>query len=147
MTSTRTVLTADTIPHVALDFMNNTHFEELELLDSLGKLIEQGDKAGITRSLSTWLEHTQAHFARENELMIDIGFPMIAMHSGEHGRVLAELEMIITSWQQDNDIDLLSEYVFIAWPKWFENHVNSMDMITAQFAVMNGFDPHKLEQD
>jgi hemerythrin len=146
MSSTRIVLTAEAVPHVALDFMNNTHFEELDMVKSLGELIthyQQSDNDTLSHALKAWFEHTQAHFSRENELMVDIQFPMYPMHSGEHARVLEEMESIVISWNKNYDIALLSEYVFTAWPHWFEQHVNSMDMVTAQFAVMNGYDPHK----
>lgn len=148
MITNKQILTAETIPHVALDFMNNRHFEELEILNALGKLIEQGDDlAAITAAIVVWLEHTMAHFARENALMIEINFPMISMHSSEHSRVLLEMNTVSTTWQQTYDIDALADYVFSTWPNWFDTHVSSMDMITAKFAVMNGIDPHKLEQD
>ena len=146
MSSTQLILTADTIPLVALDFMNNTHFEELELLASLGELINSyqehdNERDEITQSLDDWLSHTKAHFDRENELMIDINFPMFPMHSGEHRRVLDEMEQIVLTWKEKNEINILADYVFSIWPRWFEAHVNSMDMITAQFAVMNGYEP------
>lgn len=145
----KTILNAGTIPHVALDFMNKTHFEEIELVEKLGEAIteyQQSDEitADEIRSLSNlldaWLVHTKAHFDRENELMLDIQFPMVSVHSGEHDRVLEEMDSIIKSWLSNHDIDALADYVFSSWPEWFDNHVNSMDMITAHFAVMNGYD-------
>ena len=145
------VLNAGTIPHVALDFMNNTHFEEIELVEKLGELIsdyEQSDAPSQTETkrlsemLDKWLHHTQAHFLRENELMQQINFPMISVHSMEHESTLENMTNIVREWQSDFDTQALAEYVFTSWPAWFDNHVNSMDMITAHFAVMQGFDPH-----
>jgi hemerythrin len=143
-TLTKVVLDVDTIPRLDLDFMNNTHFEEVEMVKSLGSLIDnyqqnENSNPALTQALDQWLEHTQAHFCRENELMIDIGFPMYAMHSGEHSRVLEDMKDRFAFWKQAHDIDLLAQYVFIDWPLWFEAHVNSMDMITARFAAMNGY--------
>lgn len=145
MSHNKLVLTAETVPHVALDFMNATHFEELERVRTLGELISgykqsKNDNDRLSEALNKWIEHTQAHFARENELMIDIQFPMYPMHSGEHNRVLEEMERMVASWNKTYDIALLSDYVFTAWPQWFEQHVNSMDMVTAQFAVMHGYE-------
>ena len=157
-TSTKIILNEDTIPHVDIDFMNNTHFEEIEMVKEIGKLIaayqendmpSDSETKKITQSLEVWLQHTQAHFARENKLMLEINFPMYPVHSGEHETVLENMAGVVKAWQSDNDIELIAEYVFSLWPTWFDSHVNSMDMITAQFAVMNGYDsqsvPH--EQD
>ena len=157
-TSTKIILNEDTIPHVDIDFMNNTHFEEIEMVKEIGKLIaayqendmpSDSETKKITQSLEVWLQHTQEHFARENKLMLEINFPMYPVHSGEHETVLENMAGVVKAWQSDNDIELIAEYVFSLWPTWFDSHVNSMDMITAQFAVMNGYDsqsvPH--EQD
>ncbi|PHS26144.1 MAG: hypothetical protein COA83_03655 [Methylophaga sp.] len=143
-TLTKIVLDVETIPRVDLDFMNNTHFEEVAMVNSLGELIDdyqqsERDKVALTQALDDWLQHTQTHFTRENELMIDIGFPMYPMHSGEHSRVLEDMKDKLVLWKQQHDIDLLAQYVFIDWPLWFEAHVNSMDMITARFTLMNGY--------
>ncbi len=38
----------------------------------------------ITQSLQHWLKHTEAHFAREIQLLQKINFPAFAVHSDEH---------------------------------------------------------------
>ncbi len=148
-TLTKTVLNSETIPRVALEFMNNTHFEEIELVKMLGERISayqlndaktENDQQQITQLLADWLQHTQAHFTRENELMIEIHFPMYPVHSGEHERVLDDMTAMVQQWQDKHDTERLAEYVFSTWPNWFDAHVNSMDMVTAQFAVMNGYE-------
>lgn len=146
---TKTVLNSEAIPKVALNFMNDTHIEEVEMVKTLGECISfyqineaKTDKAEqeITQLLANWLQHTQAHFSRENELMEETHFPMYPVHSAEHERVLAEMTTIIQQWQQAHDIEQLADYVFSAWPNWFNEHVNSMDRVTAQFAAMNGYE-------
>ncbi|PHS69532.1 MAG: hypothetical protein COB23_06155 [Methylophaga sp.] len=147
------ILNKERIPHVDIDFMNNTHFEEIDMVQELGELIteyqqnetsKENEANKITPLLGNWLQHTLAHFDRENSLMLETNFPMYPVHSGEHDNALAEMTRIVTTWELDKDIGMLADYVFNVWPEWFNNHVNSMDMITAQFAVMNGFDPHSL---
>ena len=148
MTS-KIILTVDTIPTVALDFMNNTHFEEIDMVKALGELItnyQQNDEQTeqLTLALDHWLEHTKAHFSRENLLMMDINFPMLAIHLGEHKRVLEEMENSINLWKNNHDFTAISDYVFTIWPSWFDGHVNSMDMITAEFALMHGYNASSL---
>jgi hemerythrin len=157
-TLTRIILDTKTVPRVDIEFMNNTHFEEIEMVKELGKLIvsyqerdtfTEGEAKQITKPLDDWLQHTQAHFERENVLMRETQFPAYPIHLAEHDIALEKMAEIINIWKNNNDIEQLEEYVFDLWPAWFDNHVNSMDMITARFAVMNGFDsqstPH--EQD
>jgi hemerythrin len=144
----KTILDAKTIPLVEIDFMNNTHIEELEVVNKLGLLIstyQENNKhtddevSQISSSLKAWLDHTIPHFSRENELMQKTGFPAYAIHSQEHEIALDRMKGIIQAWVQNQDINLLADYVFTQWPAWFNGHVDSMDMMTAKFAKMNGF--------
>lgn len=148
MVQTKTVLNSDTIPLVDIDFMNNTHFEEIEMVKDLGKLIsayQQKDShtneeiKQISEGLNAWLDHTKFHFERENQLMQDSEFPAYPIHFEEHKIALEKMTTVINIWNKNRDIDLIADYVFILWPSWFIVHVNSMDMVTAQFAIMNGF--------
>lgn len=147
---TKIILDAETVPLVEIDFMNNTHLEELAVVNELGKHVsdyQEGKDSSeknankILNLLNTWLEHTIPHFENENQLMQKIGFPAYAIHSNEHEIALNRFKTVISAWVEDKDINLLSDFIFTVWPNWFNGHVTSMDMMTAKFAVMNGFDP------
>jgi hemerythrin len=144
----KTILDAETVPHVEIDFMNNTHFEEIDMVKALGEKIsayQENDNHSdaeinqISKELRAWLDHTIPHFERENELMRETGFPAYGVHSEEHQIALERMKTVINAWEENQDIDLLADYVFTMWPQWFNGHVNSMDMMTAKFAKMNGF--------
>ncbi|VAW70663.1 hypothetical protein MNBD_GAMMA09-2859 [hydrothermal vent metagenome] len=132
------VLSASDMPRVAFESMNDTHFEELELINKLGASLLEGlqDKHfydDISDKLSLWVEHTREHFANENQLMENCSFPALAVHSGEHQRVIEQLEKIQAQWLDQHQVEPLAEYVFNDWVAWFDQHVNTMDMMTAQY--------------
>ena len=147
--SSKIILESETIPRVNLTFMDNTHFEEIEMVKELGELItfyqdddnENDDTHSnkITEKLTIWLNHTIAHFERENELMQQTSFPAYSIHSQEHDIALNRMKRIVRLWQTNNDIESLSNFIFSFWPDWFNGHVNSMDVMTARFAIMNGY--------
>lgn len=150
MSVDKIILEAENIPRVDIDFMNNTHFDELVMVQEVGQLISDyqnnesptdDDAQKVTLEFEKWIEHTKAHFNRENALMKETSFPMYHVHLAEHERVFAEMLIMFNTWTDTHDIEALDNYVFSAWPNWFNNHVNSMDSMTAQFAVMNGFNP------
>jgi len=141
---TQTVLNQENIPLVKIDFMNRTHHEEVEMVNSLQQSIDarltgQQNDAEITRQLTAWIDHTRAHFARENELMEQTGFPAFPVHSEEHQVALSRMQTVVDGWHQNKDIERVKDYVFTLWPNWFITHVSSMDTITAEFAIMNGY--------
>jgi len=137
-------LNPDSIPLVSIDFMNQTHLEEVEMVNTLmvavkEKLSGTQNDSEISQQLEQWLEHTKAHFARENELMQETCFPAFPVHADEHDIALNRMKTVVGAWEQNKDIQLLNDYVFTLWPNWFKAHVSSMDKITAEFAVMNGY--------
>jgi len=143
-----TSLSPENIPSVGIDFMDQTHREEVEIVISLkqkikNRLSAEQDETEITQLLKLWLEHTQAHFARENELMLETGFPAYSVHSGEHENALKHMQTVMDDWHQNKNIDRLKDYVFSLWPDWFMMHVNSMDKVTAEYALMNGYAKNK----
>lgn len=154
--ATKTILNSDTIPRVEVEFMNDTHFEEIQLVKNLGELISsfeaidthtENDVKHITQLLQHWFEHTIAHFEQENKLMQETNFPAYGVHFGEHEIALNNMKSVINTWEEKQDIQLVADYVFTQWPNWFNSHVSSMDMATANFAVMNGFDSDKFLKD
>lgn len=149
ITKSKTILESKKIPHVELDFMNNTHFEEIEMVKELGELVNsfitndnQQNQNTLTQKLNAWLNHTIAHFERENDLMKDTGFPAYPIHKNEHSIALNQMRDVINTWIKNQNIELVEDYIFSLWPAWFEQHVNTMDMMTAKFAVMNGYTNH-----
>lgn len=135
-------------PQVDIRFMNETHAEEVDLVGQLADLIKhrQSKESNVQATeigqlLDTWLKHTSAHFERENALMLEVEFPARQMHMAEHKQALQLLKTVVAGWQQNQDDDSLMQYVMQTWPNWFKNHVSTMDMITAHYAVMQGFDP------
>lgn len=142
------IIDTETLPRVALEFMNNTHLEEIELLNGLQKAVtdileaeaaSDTENEKVTHLLQTWLTHSQAHFDRENRLMQEIQFPAISLHEEEHTLALSMMTTVIQTWEENRNIDLLADYIFTQWPMWFIRHVKSMDAMTAKFALMRGF--------
>jgi len=127
------VLELDQVPQVAMDAMNAVHQEELMIVNNISAAIADNDNIRISKLCDQWLEHTIAHFARENTLMETHAFPAFHCHHGEHIEALAGLEAIINDWKESTDIEALTNYVRDTWPGWYINHISTMDTITSAF--------------
>lgn len=121
------------LPQVALEFMNSVHGEELALVSTLlAQLDEQGNEPDISRQLAAWISHTQAHFERENFLMQAYHFFAYPMHSAEHIQALQQLQAVQANWEDTTDRKALRGYIQ-AWRQWLQQHISTMDFVTAQF--------------
>lgn len=132
----------NTIPQVALDFMNTVHCEELTLVQAISGLIDTDDPDNnkISELLEEWVTHTQQHFERENRYMQEYMFPAYPVHSNEHTAALEQLRGIQQQWNRIHDLESLKQYVQLVWPAWFKNHISTMDFITAQFLSQFDFE-------
>lgn len=86
----------------------------------------------LAQLLGGFLDHSAAHFAREEELMQRYGFPAYPMHLREHQRVLAELESVIARLAA-GETAAVHAYVREALPAWLVQHLHTMDAVTAAF--------------
>ena len=126
-------------PQVELAFMNRDHAEFVALRDRLLALLStQAPAAEVDTLLDELLVHTRHHFAEENRLMQETGFPPYPMHKGEHDRVLGDMESRIARWKQERDATALSNWLEVDIVDWFVSHVSTMDFITARFVKAQG---------
>ena len=116
-----------------LAFQDQDHEDAVALMNAL----QDCSDADLPALFDDLFEHTRAHLERENELMERIGFFAIAMHKGEHDRVLAEMQDFKAKLDAGK-LDEVRAYVETTVPNWFLDHLNSMDTITAQFALQAG---------
>lgn len=125
-----------TIFQVDLAFMNEDHNEAVKLLNQLNQVLTAGDSKLVDQLISQFYQHNREHFAREEQHMQEYGFPPYPMHKAEHDRVLAEMNAAVAQWQQQQDSEALTLYLNETVVPWFENHLQSMDYVTARFIAM-----------
>lgn len=127
------LLNNEDIPQVAMDAMNDVHQEELHIVNHVNAAILANDPTKISQLCQEWLEHTKAHFAKENTMMEKYNFPAYHCHFEEHVEALQLLESVITSWNDDNDLENLTQYIRNVWPEWYVTHISTMDTVTSIF--------------
>ena len=128
------------IPQVAMAFMNETHAEDVAIINDLYALIlayekepNAENKKPLDAKYEEWLLHTIEHFRVEEEQMRSLGFPPFAMHKGEHDNALAQMDTRFRAWQESQNIAALKTYIGVELPQWLSNHIATMDTVTAMF--------------
>ncbi len=126
------------LPLVAEDFMNDVHFEDVEIINELYETILKYEKSIVEKSevvkmYETWYEHTVNHFKGEEEKMIEMNFPPYMMHKSEHERCLEQMSNVIDNFIKDNDVNALKKYFEEDLLDWLVNHIQTMDTVTAMF--------------
>ncbi|MBI4809039.1 MAG: hemerythrin family protein [Nitrosomonadales bacterium] len=128
-------------PQVALEFMNRDHAEFVVLRARLLELLSAAaPDARVDKLLGELLAHTRHHFAEEERLMQETGFPPYPVHKRDHDHVLADMTTRVERWKQGHDVPALKEWLDRDIGDWFVSHVSSMDFVTAGFIKAQGKD-------
>jgi len=123
----------DTIPQVAVGFMNDDHHTAVDLMNELISLAKDRESERISDAFNALIQHNIEHFSREEVEMILCGFPPYDCHKGEHKRVIMEMQKELEHWNNTADVEHLYHYLSNTMVSWFHNHINTMDTVTASF--------------
>ena len=130
-----TLLWSDALA-LGLDAMDETHREFIALL-------AQVDQAGDTDLLLAWqrvIDHTQAHFDREDQWMQSTRFSSSNCHSMQHQVVLQVMREVASRVQHTGDVAMLRD-MSQQLGQWFLHHAQSMDAALGLHLRNAGFDP------
>ncbi len=133
------------IPRVPVDFMNRVHDEEAEMLNRLQQQIQAVREGGqpldsLDPLVDELLQHMVEHFAREERLMQQVAFPPYPVHKSAHDELLEATREIVASWKKQPDADLLESFFLKQLPPWLEQHISTMDFVTAGFLANSGIE-------
>ena len=124
------------VPLVALESMNITHFEEVEIINTLVKQLEtQADNDKLSKILAQLLEHMMQHFSNEEKLMQDAHYPSLNMHKADHDKVLNQTRYTEMMWRNNKDPELLNEFLQEELIPWLDIHIKAMDTPLADFLI------------
>ena len=128
------------LPIVAIPSMNDTHLEDIILINKLSSAAQSKDADSASTIFAELIEHTITHFSGEEEMMREKNFPPYSIHKAEHDRVLKELKAVGQRFNEEKDFELIKAYVDGALAPWLIQHVETLDTVTAMF-LKNGTMP------
>jgi len=120
-----------TISKVKFEPMNEIHENEVKVLNELLEAIEN-DK-DIESKFNIFLDDVKNHFSFEENLMEKYEFFAKIPHKMEHNRIINELIEIKNNKLTNEE---LLEYFNNYFIPWLNNHINTMDTVTAGFFDM-----------
>lgn len=134
------LLDLGTLPLVEMEFMNEVHKEDVEIINTLFEALlayenepSEENASKVDTTFEMWVGHTVSHFEGEEIKMRETGFPPYAMHKGEHDRTLAQMKTLLDHWKQTREVKPLKIYLIEELPAWLNNHILTMDTVTARF--------------
>lgn len=102
------------------------HLEFAQLVNALA----DANGSAFVELFTKLFEHSQAHFAREKELMESSQYASLAEHDSEHQRILGEMKQYKRKVDK-GAISFARAYVKDRLPEWFQLHLTTMDSALA----------------
>jgi len=127
------MMTQEQLPMVAIPGMNDTHLEEIIIVNKLDAAAKNNDINAVAETLNELVAHTSVHFSGEEEMMQKAQFPAYDTHKAEHDRHLHELKALVKYFQKTKDPRAIAIHIEGNLEKWLIHHIQTMDTVTAQF--------------
>lgn len=127
------MITQEELPIVAIPSMNNTHLEEMIIINKLDSAARNDKVEEVSKILKELLEHTRIHFFNEEKMMKESLFLDYEIHKSTHDRYIRELESTVKYFEKHKDTRAIYSHIEGNLTAWMINHVQTMDTIAAKF--------------
>lgn len=116
------------LQQISFEPMNEVHNKEAKILEKLLNAIKNREK--LEDIYDEFLKDVETHFSFEQKLMNEYGFFAKIPHKMEHDRILNELKQIKNHLDEYENLEKYFDESFIPW---LNNHIATMDTVTAGF--------------
>jgi len=112
--------------HAEVDAQHARILEELEFIRTAGT-------SGVPVLVAFLHQHVRSHFAYEELLMDEVGYPAAGAHKAEHGRFVDTVAQFQELLRHDRERDKSLAAIISAVEKWVVQHVLRADHQLADF--------------
>ena len=131
------LLYAEQVEYLDVEEMQETHEEEIKILNEVEKLatdyiINKSNLSQLEVKLDEYIAHVKEHFSNEERLMRKYDFPSYEMHKTAHDMFLTDISYAIKQWKEYGNIDKVINFIFKS-PEWIVLHINTVDAPTATY--------------
>jgi len=119
------------IKKVAYEPMNEVHENEIKVLENLINALNKNQN--VKNTLEEFIKDVEEHFAFEEGLMKKYNFFAYLPHKMEHDKLLNELYSL-----KDKENKQIQRYINERFIPWLNQHIETLDTVTAGYFNMIG---------
>ncbi|MFN4263334.1 MAG: bacteriohemerythrin [Thioalkalivibrionaceae bacterium] len=125
------------VPEQEKGFMNDEHHEAARLMDQVLDLCRDGSAPEVADAFEAFMTLNRSHFASEDALMEQVGFPQTEYHRQEHATHLARWEGMLAGLRNGEiTIPAFSDALEGEVLPWYQRHFTTLDALLSKFAHM-----------
>ncbi len=112
--------------NTGVDVIDGQHRRIVEFINTLHDIIETHEDEKAGEVLNDLVEYTLTHFAFEEELMIQSGYPLELGHKAEHEEFVRRINDYQERYNSGNDSDVAKE-LMAELKHWLASHIRFED--------------------
>ena len=118
---------------VGVDVLDADHIIVASLINHIDDAKQSGsDESAVGRVLKVLVDHAYAHFAREEALLEEHGYPQLERHREEHRLLEGQLGELYEEYTRTPDPEISREIMELL-NYWLVEHILKVDMHYKQF--------------
>jgi len=118
---------------VGIAAVDEQHRELFRRVDALLQATTDGNPVEATRMLGFLAEYVEFHFAAEEALMRDHGYPGIEAHLAEHVHLRNQVALVAEEYRRSGPVPALVSRMHHLLADWLRAHVGLTDSAMARF--------------
>ncbi|TQV85357.1 bacteriohemerythrin [Aliikangiella coralliicola] len=123
---------------IGIPSIDAQHKNLVEMINRLNIAMAQGETASVVANILAGLtEYTRVHFAFEESLFEQYGYPETKEHIQKHSRLIARVEQFKIDFEQDAS-GAISLEIMQFLTHWLTGHIQKSDRAYANFLIDKG---------
>lgn len=112
--------------NTGIQLIDEQHQELFRMVDRLRRQVQDGtDRGGIEALLKDLVACLERHFATEETIMGQFGYPDLTQHVSEHASMLTSLQELLDKFQESHQVMALMVPTFMEG--WLKHHISDGD--------------------
>ncbi|MBF0375803.1 MAG: hemerythrin family protein [Alphaproteobacteria bacterium] len=123
---------------VGVETFDRDHKILVDLIDQLHEAFVTGNvRETVEQVLTVLIDYTETHFAREEALMVEMGYPASREHIAQHQELKQQVIDILTRFRSDPNASMGNEVLGFLH-NWLTLHILETDMSYKSFFIEHG---------
>jgi len=117
---------------VGINSIDQQHKKLVNLINQLQTAVDYSTGEEFEReALDALVDYTKTHFGHEESLMQQYGYPGYEPHTGEHKKMIREVEALLAEYDKDPEQAIQRALNFLK--EWLIDHINGTDKQYSSF--------------
>ncbi len=133
-------------PDLAVDdgLIDEQHKQLIDKMNELDRAVRHTRGVPkIIKTLDFLIEYTDFHFGTEDKNMVELAYPQLEYHRGQHAEFVNTLRNLEMDFEEEGATQALAESINTFMFNWLVNHIKTVDVQFGKFLIEKGASCHE----